>query len=268
VLRRYDQAKRDLQRIGAQIELSPGDGKFGISAGYFHTKFKYNQDPVPCDDVNLFPGQSVYCPGGVQTPLGLVNDKYDTFSADLNYAANNKVSLYAFYSYENGGTLQTGRQSGATVDFDPRNVWTSNITNKGNTIGAGADFTFVPDKWYGKLFGRYQKIDGNNDLTLTQGFSTAIYGTNPALQQCVGTPGPCGIPQFDDTKLAYALASVRYQFAKQWSAGAGVSYEDYTLGDSQTGNTLNYMPASFFLQANNRDYTSWLGSVNLTYAFK
>jgi len=42
-------------------------------------------------------------------------------------------------------------------------------------------------------------------------------------------------------------------------------FEDYEIGDSQTGNELNYMPASFFLQANNRGYQSWTGYFNLTY---
>jgi hypothetical protein len=81
----------------------------------------------------------------------------------------------------------------------------------------------------------------------------------------VGTPGPCAIPAFDDTKFSTVLGTLRYQFAKRWSAGAGVGVEDYQLDDAQTGNTLNYMPSSFFLQANNRDYKAWVGYLNLTY---
>ena len=49
------------------------------------------------------------------------------------------------------------------------------------------------------------------------------------------------------------------------SAGAGLGFEDYQLYDAQTGNTLNYMPSSFFLQADNRDYKAWVGYLNLTY---
>ena len=61
------------------------------------------------------------------------------------------------------------------------------------------------------------------------------------------------------------LASLRYQFAKHWTAGLGVGYEDYEIDDAQTGNTLNYMPSSFFLQANNRDYQAWVGALTLSY---
>lgn len=266
VLRRPDQAKRDLTRLGGTVELSPGSGKLTAFASYFHTKFKYDQAPVPCEDVEDFQGQARYCSGGVQTPLGLINDKYDTFTAELSFAQGERTSVYAFYTYENGDILQDGRQSAATLNFNPADVWTSNITNKGNSFGAGVDFKLVPEKWFLNLTGRYQDINGNNAVTLLPGYSTSIYGTNPALAQCVNNAsGPCSIPAFDDTTLTTVWGSLRYQFAKQWSAGVGLGYEDYKIKDAQTGNTLNYMPASFFLQADNRDYQAWVGYVNLNY---
>ena len=273
VLRRPDQAKRDLTRLGAQVELSPG--KFGLFASYFHTNFKYDRGPVECEDVDLFPGQAQYCPGNEQDVLGLLDDKYDSFNLDASFTPSDRVNLYAFYTWEDGDILQNGRQSAATVNFSTNDIWWANITTKGNTFGAGADFTFVPEKWFGGLFARYQKIEGNNDIWLgSTAYSTAIYGTNPALAQCAGSgetkPGgsnPCAIAPFDDTKLTYVYGNVRYQFARHWRAGATVGYEEYKIADSQTGNTLNYMPASFFLQANNRDYSAWVGYLNLTYRF-
>lgn len=270
VLRRPDQAKRDLTRLGGQLELSPGSGKFGLFASYIHTKFEYDRAPVECEDVTAFPGQAAFCPGGEQTPLGMIHDKYDSFSIDASYTPSDKVNLYAFYTWEDGDILQDGRQSGATVNFATNDVWTANITTKGNSFGGGADFTLVPEKWFLKLYGRYQDIDGNNLVSLLPGFSTSIYGTNPALLQCTTTSGgtPCEIGAFDDTRLTYLLASIKYRLAKQWSAGAGIGWEEYKIDDAQTGNTLNYMPASFFLQANNRDYQAWVGYVNLTYSFE
>jgi hypothetical protein len=265
VLRRPDQAKRDLVRFGGQLEISPGDGKLSAFASYFHTQFKYDQDPVECQHVEDFPGQEAFCPGGVQDPLGLIHDEYDSFTLEANYAASDRLNLYAFYSWEDGDILQNGRQSAGTVNFATNDVWTSNTTNKGDTFGAGADFTFVPDKWFAHLWARYQKIDGNNDITLLPGFSTSIYGTNPALSGCLNPGGACSIPEFDDTKLTYVFASLGYRFAKQWLASVGVGFEDYEIRDAQTGNALNYMPASFFLQANNRDYQSWTGYFNLAF---
>jgi hypothetical protein len=270
VLRRYDQAKRDLTRLGGQVEVSPGSGKFGAFASYMHTKYKYNQDAVPCEDVDVFPGQSGFCPGGQQQPLGLVDDGYDTFTVEANLVPSARVNVYAFYTWEDGDILQTGRQSAATVNFNPNDNWTANITTGGNSFGAGADFTLVPDKWTAGLFARYQKVDGTNLISLLPGFSTSIYGTNPLLQQCTSPSegSPCSIPEFDDTKLTNVSGWLRYRIAKHWSAGASVGFEDYTIDDAQTGNALNYMPASFFLQANNRGYQAWLGGISLTYRWE
>jgi len=270
VLRRYDQAKRDLTRLGAQVEYAPDSGKFGAFASYTHTKFNYDQDPVPCEDVEDFPGQEVFCPGGQQTPLGLVHDKYDSFTVEANVHPGERVNVYAFYTWEDGDILQDGRQSGSTVNFATNDVWTANITTKGNSVGAGADFTLVPDRWSASLFARYQKVDGSNQLSLLPGFSTAIYGTNAALQQCTTSSesSPCSVPQLDDTKYTFVLASLRYELAKHWTAGVSVGYEDYGIDDAQTENTLNYMPASFFLQANNRDYQAWVGGISLTYRWQ
>lgn len=265
VLRRYDQAKRDIVRLGGTVDVSPGSGKVGLFASYFHTRFNYDQDPVPCEDVQLIPGQAQFCPGGVQAPLGLTHDAYDTFSVEANVAPTDRTNAYVFYSYEDGDVLQTGRQSGAALDFNPLDVWTAATTTKGHTVGAGLDVTLVPERWFLGLRGRYQKVNGNNDVTLVPGFSTAIYNT-AGLGDCVRAGSPCAITAFDDTRLASVSGTLRYQFAKRWSASGGVGYEDYELGDSQTGNTLNYMPASFFLQANNRDYRAWVASVGLTYS--
>jgi len=45
--------------------------------------------------------------------------------------------------------------------------------------------------------------------------------------------------------------------------------EDYEYTDAQTGGILNYMPGSFFLNANNGGYSNaWVGWLNLTYNFK
>ena len=269
VLRRYDQAKRDLTRIGGQVELSPASGKFGVFASYVHTKFAYDQAPVECEDVALFPGQSAFCPGGAQAPLGLIDDAYDTFTVEANAAPTDRVSVYAFYTWEDGDILQNGRQSGSTINFSTNDVWTANITTKGNSFGAGADFTVVPDKWVFRLFARYQDVDGNNQVSLLPGFSS-VYGTNPALRQCMTGSGvtPCAIPEFDDTRLTYVMTSLEYRLTQGWAAGLGVGYEDYDINDAQTGTALNYMPASFFLQANNRDYQAWVGLLSLSYRWE
>ena len=81
-------------------------------------------------------------------------------------------------------------------------------------------------------------MNGNSDIWLgSAAYSTAVYGTSPALAQCVGNgeskpggPNPCAIPAFGDTKLTYLYGQLR------------------------------------FLQANTRDYSAWIGYLTLTYS--
>ena len=64
--------------------------------------------------------------------------------------------------------LQTGRQSGSTLNFNPLNVWTANMVNKGTASARGSTST-SPRKWFLGLFARYQEIDGNNDVSASDG---------------------------------------------------------------------------------------------------
>ena len=55
--------------------------------------------------------------------------EYDSFTLEANYAAGDRLNLYAFYSWEDGDILQSGRQSAATVNFATNDVYTANIVN-------------------------------------------------------------------------------------------------------------------------------------------
>jgi hypothetical protein len=258
VLRRFDQARRDRDRIGLQAQVSPGDGKFTLGASYFWNRDKYDDSPVSCnaDYQGGNVGDSArFCSGGNSAPLGLVEAKYKTFSLDADFSPSDKTTIYAFYSREDVFDYQAGRQSGATLTFDPAWTWTSQVDDKVDSVGAGADFTLVPDKWFLNLFYRYQKVDGNNALT-------AGASVRPP------TVGPVeNIPQFDDTEINHLSGNLKWQFTKSWAVSLGGFWERYGYKDSQTGLTLYYMPASFFLNPVNGSYRGWLSWLNVTYKF-
>jgi hypothetical protein len=132
------------------------------------------------------------------------------------------------------------------------------VDDKVDTLGAGVNFVLVPDAWFLDLLYRYQKVDGNNDFTAGPALRP---GTSP-------TTTVTDIPEYDDTKINFVSAQLRRKFAENWTFGVGGFYEDYELKDTQTGSVLNYMPASFFINANNGDYQGWVGWLNLTYSFK
>jgi hypothetical protein len=258
VLRRYDQAKRDRDRLGLQAQMSPGDGKFTVGASYFWNKDKYDDSPVSCNadyHAGNVGDSATFCSGGVSAPLGLMEAKYTTFSVDADFSPSDKATVYAFYSREDVFDYQTGRQSGATLTFNPAWTWTSQVDDKMDSFGAGADFTLVPDKWFLNLFYRYQKVDGNNAFT-------AGASARPP------TVGPVeNIPQYDDTEINHLNGNLKWQFTETWAVALGGFWEKYVYKDSQTGQTLYYMPASFFLNPVNGDYRGWVSWLNVTYKF-
>jgi hypothetical protein len=255
VLRRYDQNKRDRTRFGAQLQVSPGSGVVTLGASYFFNKDEYENGPVSCNadfhgdgDVG---DSAEFCPGGLSGTLGLEEAKYETFNVDLDFTPTEDVTVYGFYSREDITNFQDGRQSGGSLTFDPASNWTSSVDDKVDSVGAGVRWAFVPDTWYLHLFYRYQKVDGNNAFTA---------GAN--------LRDPQDITDYDDTKLSFFAANLKWQFTDNWAVGLGGFFEDYEINDSQTGSILNYMPGSFFLVADDFGYDAWVGWLNLTYRFE
>lgn len=236
-LRRPDQSKRDQQRYGGTLQISPPSGKATLLLQYTKTKYDLDKAPVPFEIAS-----------GSETPLGLQNSDYQTFTLEGDFSPTERATFYAYYSRENIDEFQTGRQSGATISLNPADAWASTVADRVDSVGGGANFVLRPDKWYLDLTGRYQKVDGNNSFSA---------GANR------GTPE--NIPLFDDTKLTFVSAQLRYRVAKTWSVSAGAGYEDYKIRDAQTDGLLNYMPGSFFMQINNGNYHAWVGWAGLTY---
>jgi hypothetical protein len=254
VLRRYDQQKRDRNRFGAQLQVSPGSGVVTLAASYFYNKDEYDNGQVSCN-ADYHDGEvgdsAEFCSGGNSETLGLEESKYTTFTIDLDVTPNDRTTLYGFYSREDIMDVQDGRQSGGTLTFDPAQSWMSTVDDKVDTIGAGLRFDLVPDTWLLNLFYRYQKVDGNNAFTAGE-----------------GRGDPEDIAAYDDTKINFFAANLKWQFAEAWALGVGGFWEEYEIADSQTGNVLNYMPGSFFINADFGDYSSWVGWLNLTYTLK
>jgi len=127
--------------------------------------------------------------------------------------------------------------------------WSSRITDKTDTVGAGANIQLVPDRWTLNLSGRYQNTDGFNDL-----FSP------PGGSPDVAFP----ISDFDDTRLVTLTGELRYAVSHGWRLSLGTWWEDYRIRDSQTQNTGNYAPSSFLLNANDGDYKAIVAYVGVT----
>jgi MtrB/PioB family decaheme-associated outer membrane protein len=228
LLRRYDQAKRDYDRINTQLILTPG-GEFGVTLAYSVTRDDYTE-----------------------SELGLTEANYRVLSADFDYTPSARWSVYGFYSRERNVNHQAGRQSGATSSVNPLDNWFSDVEDNVDSVGGGVNVALVPDKWSWNTFGRFQKVDGFNDLS-----------SPPGGAPDVAFP----IDRFDDTRILTVSSELAYRASAHWSVGLGGWYEDYEVDDAATTGVVYYFPASFFMAANDGNYRSITGWLKLTYRF-
>lgn len=216
LLRRFDQAKRDLDRIVATVQLTPFD-PFVLAINYVTQDEDYNQ-----------------------TDYGLIDAESSALSIDADYSPGDRWSLFGFYTMDEWSTFQRGRQSGGTLSANPLDDWTAAIDMEGTTFGAGANFYLVPDKVTLTLQGRMHEVDAYNDVFSPPG----------------GTPDVgVDIPRWDDTSLTTLAAELAYRMTEAWELGVGGWIEDYEIEDPATQGLLHYMPGAYFLAPNHHDYS-------------
>jgi len=239
---RYDQAKKDFDRFTGLLQVAPVD-KVSVSVSYLYARENYNKfDPNQFTaDTDLY---------------GLNRVKYDSLSVDLDFTPVERVNLYGFYGRENNKNWQRGRQSGATISLNPIDDWFSFVADKVDSFGGGAGFVLVPQKLNLSATGRYQKVNGNNDI------SAPVGGAPELAKRALG--GPLGFTAYDDTRILTVSSELTYTLPKSWAVTAGGWYENYKIADANAA-PLNYLPGGLFLNANDGNYKGTVGYVRLSY---
>lgn len=238
---RFDQSKKDLDRYGAFVELSPG-GKASLTFSYIKGKDRYTE--------SLF---------------GLIRADNEAISAEGDYTPREGLNLFAFYTRENASTFQRGRQSGATVSVSALDDWTSEIVDKVDSFGAGATIGLLKDRAELTLSGNSQGVNGNNH------FTSAVGGAPELARRTTG--GITDIPFFDDTKIYTLSADLSCRVTGSLRLSLGGWYERYRLRDLNSNDITegvllaNYVPGSFFLAANDHDYKAHVLYLRASYVW-
>lgn len=214
-LRRFNQANRDVTRAMVLAQATPVEG-LTLTANYLETRDDYDE-----------------------SPLGLQEGNNRSFTIEGDYAASDRLGLWAFYTREDLFAFQRARQSGASPSINPADDWTSRISADGDTYGAGGRWRIRGDRLEILVRGTLQEVDGHNDLDSPPG----------------GTPDVAvDVPEFDDTRLLTLGAELGWRFSPRWRLGVGGWHEDYELRDSNAEGVPNYAPGSFFLAPVDDDY--------------
>jgi hypothetical protein len=224
-LRRYDQSKRDLNRINALLQLTPF-GMFGVNVHYTQTKYDYD------------------------TNYGLLDSDENALTTELDYTPSERWNVYGFYTYANMDSFQRGRQSGGTLSTNPLDDWTADIEYQEDVWGLGGNFFVVPEKLNVKLFARRQQNAGFNDLESPPGGTPDV---------------AFDIAQMDDVRYWSGSVELEYRLRADWRLTGGAWFEEYEINDVFNQGVGNYMPGGFFLAPSDADYTGNVLYLRATY---
>ena len=255
-----DEAERTTKRTTLDVEFSLPKG-VDLSFAYALRDVQYPNRP---DRIPVTSGAPT--PGGQpfpNTPSGLLEAKYDSYTAEIAYAPNEKVELGAYYTYEKD---RTTNQWSTTTGLALNNLLNYAGTDKTDTFGANAMFQLKPEVWTLSFNAMRQKVDGLMDITAREAGSFYTPGRTTLIP--AGQGGAADINDWDDTLLTTVNAQLDYVVAKDWTVSAGYWYEKYEFKDAyQVGSQL--MPQSIILalKSNDSNYNSNVVYGKLTYRF-
>jgi hypothetical protein len=190
------------------------------------------------------------------TPSGLLEANYDTFTVDFEYTPSARAELGAWYTYEKNTALNRWHTTTGTAI---NNSLTYAGEDKGDSFGVNAAFTIVPDKWKLSFLFTQQKVDGTMDITALETGSFYTPGRTTLIP--TGQGGAADIADYDDTQWTTANVSLAYTYNPKTTLSVGYAYDKYTFGDAYHASSNPFAQSPlFFMQENNGNY-----KVNVVY---
>ncbi|MCM2256691.1 MAG: MtrB/PioB family outer membrane beta-barrel protein [Vicinamibacteria bacterium] len=255
-----DEAERETERIGLDLELSPTDA-LSFTLAYFRKDVQYPNRPdrvpvtsgVPTAGGQPFPG----------TPSGLLDAKYDSFTGEVAFNPNERVAVGAYYTYEKDVTTN---QWSTTTGLNLNNFLNYKGTDETDTFGFNGSFQLRPDVCTLVVNLQRQEVDGLLDITAREAGSFYTPGRTGLIP--TGQGGAADILDWDDTTLTTFNAQLDYVLATNWTMSAGYLYEKYDFSDAYTAGDL-MLPQSvlIFMKSNDGPYEANVVYAKLNYRF-
>jgi MtrB/PioB family decaheme-associated outer membrane protein len=240
LLRKFDEADRDQQKIEGQLQFTFAD----VFTATPSAAYRY-------DDY-------------INSPLGLQTETAWSAGIDLSWTPLERVTLSGGYTFEQIFQKMRSRSrpvtGTTTLDF-PDFDWISNLSDTVQTAYVGVKAALIPKVLDLRINGAFSNALGRIE---TNNPTTPVSGT--AAQNATATAKP--FPAFQDT-LIRVEASVIYYFLKNWSARLGYAFEKWDKTDFRTDTLNPYMGVSSIWLANDlRNYTAQMMSLTLAYQFR
>jgi hypothetical protein len=256
-----DEAPLTNTRLGGDLELTLPGG-LELSAGYIKRKVDYTDRPNRCYVLNgaCATNTAVATPLA-NSPSGLLGTSYDSYTGQIDWTANDRVTVGAYMTYEKDAQTNQWSSNPSSATY---NTVKYAGTDKANTYGAHATLQLIPDKATLTFNGSSQKVDGYMGITAPNAlgsFNTQRAGFSPA--------GAQDVPDWDSTIITTLSANFDYSLTKAWSLGAGYLYENYDYKDPYTVLNNDLMPVAtiIFMKPNDGAYKVNLVFAKMTFKF-
>lgn len=250
-----DEAERDTKRASVAVIVSPIP-TLDLSFDYGKRDVEYTNRPNRR-------ATSAGAPEIPNTPVGLLDAKYDTYTVEVDFTPNDRAQVGAYYTYEKDrSTNQWATLTGTALN----NLLRYAGSDKTDTFGANAVFQLVPEEWTLTFNAMHQKVDGLMDITAREAGSFYTPGRTTLILP--GQGGAADIVDYDDTKLTTVVAHLDYKVATDWKLGLGYWFEKYDFRDAFTQGDL-LMPQSvyIFMKPDNGSYKAHVVYAKLSYVF-
>lgn len=224
-----DEAPFTNTRTGFDIELTPMDN-LELTLAYFKKNLEFTDRPDRTVVVSGAPKAGIT--PFANTPSGLLDNTYDSYTGEINWTPYTTLELSAYYTYEKDArTNQWSTTSGDTL----ANKLTYAGSDETNTYGANVVFQVVPEKATLTLNTMNQKVNGLMDITARE--SGSFYKPGRTTLIPAGQGGAADILDWDDSEITTLGASFGWTLTKQWGMSVGYAYEKYDFKDAYNATT-------------------------------
>ena len=243
LLRKFDEADRDRQRVDVLLQFLPLETLTAAITGSW--KF---------DDY-------------LHSPLGLREATSWSAGVDFGWTPLERVSFTGGYVHEAIFQKQLSRSRTVvgtdTLDFVDF-TWLSNNIDTVDTFHLGAKLALIPERLDWNIGVNYSTATGQILTRNPNGAPTS--GT--AAQNLTATAKR--MPAFEDT-LVRVDTALRYHLSKAWTVGLAYAFERFTKDDWRTDTLNPFLPgvaSSIWLGNDAKNYTAHIVAVTLGYRFK
>jgi len=241
LLRKFDEAERNRQRVDLMVQI------------------------MPLETLTLTPAMGFRYDDYISSTLGLQQTTTWSAGMDVTWAPSQRLSFTTGYVHESiwqkmqsRSRPVTGTTVGDFVDFN----WISNDTDTVDTFHASATARLIPKKLDLKLGGAYSYALGRTETRNPIGPASGTAAQNETARAKV-------MPAFEDSLLRID-ASLRYHFAEVWTASLNYAYEAFRKHDWRTDTLNPFQPgvSSIFLGNDLKNYDAHIVGITLGYVFK